>query len=613
MERNNINIKKKSILIVEDSLIQAEFLKRALVKHGYGVRSAKNGIQGLSMIEKAKPDLVISDISMPEMNGYELCSSIKNSMEFRSIPIMLLTELNNPKEILRGLESGADNYITKPYKEEHLLSKVESLLSYNSENGLVESSEELNLTYDGEHYAIRSSRKQMLDLLLTTYENAVRHNHDMKGAQLELRKLNEELEEKIWIRTKELEHRVKLERFIATVSTKFINLLPEEIDIEINTALKMSCQLIEADRGFIIQKDSDTYRVSFFYISTIDSQHATKGEEELFKESDYPWCMERLRQGESVYIADIDQLSENVVTDRETLKKANIKSLIIVPMFYSGLFGGFVKFDLSGNFRKFFYEDIMLLRMLGEVYAGTLERKRIGEIQSKMLNDLEKSNQEQSSLIYILSHDLRSPLRAIGSLTDIISADYGEVMDDEGREHLSLLMGRIKRMYVLLDAILLYSKVGRNMEHDVEVDLNTLLEETISELNPPDHISIKAENMLPSITCNRAGIKQLFLNLIGNSIKYMDKQKGEITVGSIDQNGVYRLHVTDNGPGIEEVHFEKIFKIFQTLNPRDEMEGAGIGLPMARKIVETHGGAIWLSSKPGEGTTFFLTLPKIKK
>ena len=102
----------------------------------------------------------------------------------------------------------------------------------------------------------------------------------------------------------------------------------------------------------------------------------------------------------------------------------------------------------------------------------------------------------------------------------------------------------------------------------------------------------------------------MFQNLLSNAVKYMDKPKGLITIGCVQENGFWKFSVADNGPGIEEKHFEKIFQIFQTLSPRDEVESTGVGLSVVKKIVELYGGKIWVESKPGEGSTFFFTLPK---
>ena len=164
----------------------------------------------------------------------------------------------------------------------------------------------------------------------------------------------------------------------------------------------------------------------------------------------------------------------------------------------------------------------------------------------------------------------------------------------------------------MIDGILHYSRVGRIKEELVEVDLKPMLDELIDMLTVPTHIEIKVETEMPTILCEKTRIFQVFQNLLSNAVKYMDKPKGMIRIGCVDEGrgtqGFHTFYVADNGPGIEAQYFEKIFQIFQTLKPRDELESTGVGLTIAKKIVELQGGKIWVESKPGEGSTFWFTI-----
>jgi len=165
-------------------------------------------------------------------------------------------------------------------------------------------------------------------------------------------------------------------------------------------------------------------------------------------------------------------------------------------------------------------------------------------------------------------------------------------------------------MYNLIDGVLQYSRAGRTEEQIVQVNLDTFIPETIDMLVPPKNISITIEDKMPEIECAETHIMQLFQNLLSNAIKYMDKPKGQIKIGCIEQDGFWKFSITDNGPGIEEKHFEKIFKMFQALQVNEGIESTGVGLTVAKKIVEIYGGNIWVESEIGKGSTFFFTLPK---
>ena len=242
-----------------------------------------------------------------------------------------------------------------------------------------------------------------------------------------------------------------------------------------------------------------------------------------------------------------------------------------------------------------------------------IERKKAEQRQAHLLEQLEKTNQELKDFAYIVSHDLKAPLRGISTLVKWISADYADKFDQEGKEQMDLLLNRVDRMHNLINGILQYSRVGRMNEEKTQVNLNELVPDIVDTLAPPENITIKIENELPVMECGRTCIIQVFQNLISNAIKYMDKPQGHIRISCVEEERCWKFSVVDNGPGIEEKYFEKIFQMFQTLRPRDEFESTGVGLTVVKKIVEIHGGRIWIESKVGEGSTFFFTLPKQEK
>lgn len=226
------------------------------------------------------------------------------------------------------------------------------------------------------------------------------------------------------------------------------------------------------------------------------------------------------------------------------------------------------------------------------------------------ISELKRTNKELQEFAYITAHDLKTPLRGIGTLAYWLSTDYADKFDEEGQKQVKMLAERAKRADKLVDSILRYSNAGHDKEEHEQVNLNTALPEIICEIEPPGNIEITVENKLPVLMCQKTHIIQVFQNLLSNAIKHMDKDKGRINVGCIEENGFWKFSIADNGPGIEHKYYKKIFKIFQTLSPPDKTESTGIGLSVAKKIVKLNGGRIWVESNPGEGSTFFFTLPK---
>jgi signal transduction histidine kinase len=184
------------ILIVEDSITQAEQLKYILEQNRFKVITAYNGIKALEYLETNTPTLIISDIVMPEMNGYEMCERIKSNENLKNIPVILLTSLSDPQDVIKGLQAGADNFLTKPYNEEFLLSRVNYILLNQQLRKNLSSGMGIEIVFAGQKYFINSNRMQIIDLLLSTYENAIQKNDELARANQELMAMHRELAKK---------------------------------------------------------------------------------------------------------------------------------------------------------------------------------------------------------------------------------------------------------------------------------------------------------------------------------------------------------------------------------------------------------------------------------
>jgi PAS domain S-box-containing protein len=210
--------RKTGILIVEDSPTQAHQLEQLFKENGFKVLIASNGKEALALLGKNRPDLVISDILMPEMDGYELCRQIKADEKFNNIPVILGTVLSEPSDIIKGLECGADNFVIKPYDEEFLLSRIHYVLSNRQIRQKERVQIALQVTFAGKKYAITSDRLQILNLLLSTYEIAVMRNLELAAARDDLKRLNEQLEDMVKERTTALAERVKELKCLYSIS-----------------------------------------------------------------------------------------------------------------------------------------------------------------------------------------------------------------------------------------------------------------------------------------------------------------------------------------------------------------------------------------------------------
>jgi len=237
------------------------------------------------------------------------------------------------------------------------------------------------------------------------------------------------------------------------------------------------------------------------------------------------------------------------------------------------------------------------------------QRKQVELEKARHTAELERINSELDSFAYIASHDLKSPLRGIEQLSDWLAEDLADNASDTVQKYLRLIRSRVQRMELLLEGLLTFSRIGRVDAQLVMTDSAQLVREVFSLVNvqPTYHLAIVTE--LPQFVTARVPLELVFRNLLSNAIKHHDKDSGVINVSCSEQHDFYCFCVEDDGPGIPKQFHEKVFAIFQTLRPRDEVEGSGLGLSLVRKCVESLGGSIWLVSE-GRGSRFYFTWPK---
>lgn len=247
---------------------------------------------------------------------------------------------------------------------------------------------------------------------------------------------------------------------------------------------------------------------------------------------------------------------------------------------------------------------------IARVRADVEVRRRIESLAVLALA-LQRSNRDLDQFAYVASHDLKAPLRGIANLSQWIEEDLGDNIPETTREHLRLLRSRVQRMEGLIEGVLAYSRAGRTSEAAETVSVRRLLHEVIDLASPPESVQFDIADNLPPLKTHRLPLQQVFLNLITNAVKYGGHAaESRIAVTARREGQVWEFAVSDNGPGIEPAFHDKIWGIFQTLQPRDTVEGTGIGLALVKKIVEGRGGRVWVESQAGAGATFRFTWPE---
>ncbi len=248
-------------------------------------------------------------------------------------------------------------------------------------------------------------------------------------------------------------------------------------------------------------------------------------------------------------------------------------------------------------------------------YRKSLEilHDRFEEEVQKRTRDLKAANKELKAFSYSVSHDLRAPLRSIHGFTNILQEDYGDLLDEEGRRLLNVVLESTVKMGVLIDDILSFSRLGRREIQKEEIDMDWLAEQVVKEVLQQyrdDTVKVNREK-LGNAYGDLAMMRQLLQNLISNACKYSStKSTIKLKIGMKEEEERKIYFVQDNGIGFDMKYHDKMFGVFQRLHSDDEFEGTGVGLALAKRIVAKHKGEIWAESSHGEGATFYFSIPK---
>lgn len=224
---------------------------------------------------------------------------------------------------------------------------------------------------------------------------------------------------------------------------------------------------------------------------------------------------------------------------------------------------------------------------------------------------LKQSNEALRDFAHVISHDLKAPMRGISMVANWLSTDYTDLLDDEGRELIRIMLNRVGRMESMIDGVLRYSRVGRLNEGRQPVDLNRMVREIADLFGSSGRVVVRIANPLPTLWVEPISLQQVFQNLIDNAVKFNDKAVCEVSVDVAPlPEGGWLFSVADNGPGIAPEYHERVFQLFHTLQTKEEANSAGVGLAIVKRMVDLSGGRVWVNSHLGAGSTFYFSLPE---
>jgi len=326
------------------------------------------------------------------------------------------------------------------------------------------------------------------------------------------------------------------------------------------------------------------------------------------------------RETEGKVIYDLGNRQWNIPKLRKLLEDILPKSTVFNDFEIEHDFETLGRRIMVLNARRIYHETKRMQMILLAIEDIT-ERKRAEEKlkQAEELKQaivaLERSNKELEQFAYVASHDLQEPLRMVSSFTQLLAKRYQGKLDKDADEFIDYAVAGAKRMQMLLNDLLAYSRVGARVKSFEPTDSEAAFDQAIANLRVAieEGEAVITRDRLPPLIADDLQIVQLFQNLLGNAIKFHGKEPPRIHVSAKQEGNEWVFSFRDNGIGIAPEYFDRIFVIFQRLHSREEYPGTGTGLAICKKIVERHGGRIWVESEPGKGSTFYFTIPAIRR
>ncbi len=562
------------VLIVEDSPTQIAHLSYLLEEEGYAVRTTTNGRQALAAIRSRMPTIIISDIMMPEMDGYTLCRAIKADATLKNVPVILVTDLNSPQDVVMGLECCADNFITKPYDPQFLLARITQSLLNKALRSPHSRDAPVQIELAGSRYTISAERHQILDLLIPTYEEAVRLNQKLKEQQQEL--------------ALEVQERTAAnERLVAEMAErKRAEEALRKSEEQTRTILNLANEAyIAMDSDGVIRDWNRAAEVTFGW----------PREDILGKPLVESVIPPRYREAHTRGVQHFLKTGEGPVLNKRIEIEALHKDGHELPVELS-----ITPIRLAERF--------IFCAFLHDI----TERKQAERELRTRTEQLEAANKELEAFSYSVSHDLRAPLRHINGFADLLQRHVTSMLDEKGRRYLGTISDSVRQMGLLIDDLLTFSRMGRTQLHFTEVNLEELVRQVMDDLKPEmeERRIAWTVGALPNVSGDRAMLRQVLVNLLGNAVKYTRPCKqARIEIGCTDGSGETVIFVRDNGVGFDMQYAHKLFGVFQRLHGATEFEGTGIGLALVQRIIHRHGGRIWAESAVDKGATFYCSLP----
>lgn len=604
-----VDDKKANLLALEQLLVEKE---RQIIK-------AVSGEEALKIAFNNDIDLVILDVQMPGMDGFEVAQLLKSNVRTREIPIIFATaEMKEQKFIVRGMEEGAIDYLFKPLDPAVTKAKVDVLLK------------------------IQQQKKQLVEKnkLLERYELLINNCSDLictiDAETFKFEEINNAFNSLLGYELDEMRG-TSLIYYILNDDRELIKALKQNGEKQLNFETNIYCKSrsIKCLHWHVVVKDGKWYANARditeakqvekikHYLSTVVKQSTdaiyihdlvgniiswNKGAEKIYGFSEQEALQMKIWNFIPSFLLNEAQEIATRVINGENIPSLETRRITKHGKIIDVLFSASVVFDTNSNLKSIAITE----RDITEQKASETRINLLNSELQKNVEQLELINKELESFSYSVSHDLRAPLRAIMGFSRIIQNEFHSSLDEEGIRMFGNIETNAKKMGVLIDDLLEFSRLGRKELKKTEVGTSELVSKVVKEINTvtPNKANI-AIHPLPDALADYSLLTQVFQNLISNAIKYSGKKDlPKVEIGCEENEKEYIFHVKDNGAGFNMKYYDKLFGVFQRLHENKEFEGTGVGLAIVARIVAKHGGKVWAKGKVNEGATFYFSLPK---
>jgi signal transduction histidine kinase/DNA-binding response OmpR family regulator len=570
------------ILIVDDNGQNLYMLQVLLETNGYQVGLASNGVEALDLMHKNLPDMIISDILMPIMDGFNLCRNCKTDPQLKELPFVFYTATyTDPKDEAFALSLGADRFLVKPIAPDDLLTILEEVFRTH---------------HAGEH-PISPEPDQAEGEYYKEYSEILIHKLEQKTMQLEL-----------------------ANKRLTSLYQASCNLLTVKSAAELVHCILVS---IVKTAGYQ-QANYFSFDESQNTLSLLDAIGFSEETSTIFRDQLVFSLGEQrglvglvAQNGQTLNVADTSADLRWVTLDPA------IQSALFIPVRYEiSLLGVLALFSVEKD--AFTEEDEHNITALANSLAITFENRRIEE-EIRQLNvqleqrvtertaQLENSNKELEAFAYSVSHDLRAPLRAIDGFSHMLLEDEADKLDAKGLDLLGKVSANARKMDKLITDLLALSRVSRSELRFYPIDMTTTADSVYYEITSAE-VQKKftfSVSPLPDVQADPVLLRQVWINLISNAVKYtLPKEERRIQISGRIEGDMNIYAIQDNGVGFDPRYTHKLFGVFQRLHSPDKYEGNGVGLAIVKRIIQLHGGQVWGEGVPDQGATFSFSLPR---